>query len=497
MANTTQTKEQEEKTLSGRLIMLALIMVLGAIPPMLDTTIVNIAVNDLSQQFNVPFVTTQWVVTAYVLALAIAVPFSGWLVQKFDGKHIFMGALGLFLVGSLFAGLSWNIESLIVFRVVQGFAAGVLIPTLTTLLVQATGSDKLGRVISIVSIPIVLGPIVGPVIGGLILQQATWRWLFFVNLPIGAVALLLMQWKLPRFAPTNTAAKLDALGITLLSLASGLFIYGVTEIRGTETQLLGVSALVAGGVATLLYLLYAWRKADRAVIPLNLFGSRNFSAAFVLLFLAGFATNGPMLLFPVFFQNVFGLEAITAALWLIPQGVGMLLTRSLVGRMTDRYGARLVTLPAIAITFIGTLPFVFFDAATPVWLIWLALLVRGMGVGGVTIPVMTDAYVGMPKPRIPQVSIATRIIQNVGAAFGTALLATVVTNAFAVPNAGLARLSSAYHVGFLVSLAFTVIAFLPAAFLTNKFVSSKAQADAKPDTTVAIPDKENVAYSVE
>jgi MFS family permease len=156
-----------------------------------------------------------------------------------------------------------------------------------------------------------------------------------------------------------------------------------------------------------------------------------------------------------------------------------------------------VTLPAIAITFIGTLPFVFFDAATPVWLIWLTLLVRGMGVGGVTIPVMTDAYVGMPKPRIPQVSIATRIINNVGAAFGTALLATVVTNAFAGPTSGLAGLTSAYHAGFLVSLAFTVIALLPAAFLTNKFVSSKAQADAKPDATEAIPDEENAAYSVE
>ena len=171
MANAAQAQEQQEKAISGRLIMLALILVLGAIPPMLDTTIVNIAVNDLSQQFNVPFATTQWVVTGYVLALAIAVPFSSWLIQKFDGKHIFMGALGLFLVGSLFAGLSWNIESLIVFRVVQGFAAGVLIPTLTTLLVQVAGSDKLGRLMSIVGIPIVLAPIVGPVIGGLILQR--------------------------------------------------------------------------------------------------------------------------------------------------------------------------------------------------------------------------------------------------------------------------------------------------------------------------------------
>jgi EmrB/QacA subfamily drug resistance transporter len=493
--NTTNTQEQQEKAIPGRIIVMALILVVGAIPPMLDTTIVNIAVNDLSRQFAVPFVVTQWVVTGYTLALGIAVPFSGWLVQKFDGKRIFMSALGLFLVGSLLSGLSWNIESLIAFRVVQGFASGLLIPTLTTLLVQVAGSDKIGRLMSIVSVPIVLAPILGPVIGGLILQRLPWHWLFFVNLPVGAVALLLMQWKLPKFAPTNTAAKLDWLGITLLALISGMFIYGVTEIMGTDAQTLGLGALIAGAVATLLYLLYAWRQAGHALIPLGLFRSPNFSAAFVSLFLAGFATNGPMLLLPVFFQNVRGLDAITAALWLIPQGVGMLLTRSPIGRMTDRFGARLVVLPAIAIIIVGTLPFAFFDATTPTWLIWLVLLVRGIGIGGFTIPVMTDAYVGMPKPQIPQVSIATRIIQNVGAAFGSALLATVVTIAFAGPSAGLAGLTSAYHAGFLVSLAFTAIGILPAAFLTNRLAASKA--DAKPDATEAMPDEENAAYSVE
>ncbi len=499
MANTTNTQAKQEKAIPGHIIVIALIMVLGAIPPMLDTTIVNIAVNNLSRIFSVPFVTTQWVVTGYVLALGIAVPFSGWLVQKFDGKRIFMSGLGLFLVSSLLSGLSWNIESLIAFRVLQGFASGLLIPTLTTLLVQVAGSDKLGRLISIVSVPIVLGPILGPVIGGVILQRLTWHWLFFVNLPIGAVALVLMQWKLPKFAPTNTAAKLDVLGITLLALISGLFIYGVTEIRGTDAQTLGLGALIAGAIATLLYLLYAWRQGAHALIPLDLFRSRNFSASFISLFLAGFATNGPLLLLPIFFQNVRGLDAITAALWLIPQGVGLLLARSPVGRLTDRFGARLVALPAIVVTIIGTLPFAFFDAATPVWLIWLVLLVRGIGVGGVTIPVMTDAYVGMPKPQIPQISIATRIIQNVGAAFGSALLATVVTNAFAGPSAGLAGLTNAYHAGFLVSLAFTAIALLPAAFLTNRLAASKfdANPDVKPVATEAKPDEANAAYSVE
>ncbi len=458
---------QEEK-IPRHIIIIALVLVVGALPPMLDATIVNIAVNYLGKHFSSPFAVTQWIVTGYVLALGIAVPFSGWLLQRFDGKKIFMGSLGLFLLSSLLSGLAWNMPSLIVFRLLQGFASGLRIPTLTTLLVQVAGSDHIGRLISIVSIPIVLGPILGPIIGGLILQYLSWNWLFFVNLPVGVIALLLIQWKLPVFEATNTLAKLDWLSILLLALVSGMVIYGVTEINTSENQTVGLLAIVTGVVAAFVYIIYAWRKPDQALLPLSLFRSRNFSAAFVSLFLAGFATNGPLLLLPVFFQTVRGLDIITSALWLIPQGVGMMVARPLIGKMTDKIGARWVALPSIVLTILGTLPFVFFDNGTAAWIIWAVLAIRGIGVGGFTIPVMSDSYVGLKKPQIPQASIATRIIQNVGAAFGSALLATVVSDALIGKAPILANITNAYHAGFIVSVIFMVIGVLPALFLTNK-----------------------------
>ena len=457
----------EKEILPKGLLGIAWILVLGALPPMLDSTIVNIAVNDLAKVFSASFVVTQWVVTGYVLALGMAVPFSGWLMQKYDGKKVYMYALGLFLISSLLSGFAWNIESLIAFRVLQGIASGIIIPTLTTLVAQAAGGENIGRLMSVVGIPVVFGPIAGPVIGGLILQHSEWQWLFFVNLPVGALALIIAQWKLPKFEPVNRSAKLDWIGILLLAMLSGMFIYGITEIRAeSKHAATGILALGIAFLSLISYLLYAWKQKSEALIPLDLFQSKNFSAVFFSLFLAGFATNGPMLLFPMFFQNVLGLDVITSALWLIPQGLGMLVARPLIGNLTDKIGARYVVLPSIAITIIGTFPFIFFDVDSAQWIIWIVLFIRGIGVGGITVPVMSDAYVGLEKSQMPAASVATRIIQNVGAASGSAILATVVSHVLG--GAAAANLAGAYHSGFVTSLIFMGISILPALFLTDK-----------------------------
>ncbi len=392
---------------------IAWILVFGALPPMLDTTIVNIAVNDLAKIFSASFSSTQWIVTGYTLALGIAVPFSGWLIRKYDGKKIFMGALGVFLAASLLCGLSWDMNSLITFRIFQGFASGIMIPTLTALVVQLAGNDNIGRLMSIVGIPIVFAPIIGPVIGGLIMQYSSWHWLFFVNLPIGAIALLMMHWKLPNFKAIDKSAKLDWIGVFLLVMMSGMFIFGVTEIKASGANSIAVLSFALASISLVIYLFYGWKKKDLALIPLELFKSKNFSASFISLFLAGFATNGPMLLFPMFFRNVRALNVITSALWLIPQGIGMLVIRPIIGKMTDKIGARFVVLPSIIITIMGTLPFAFFDSDTAYWIIWLTLFLRGIGVGGITVPIMSDSYVGLKNTQVPAASVATRIIQSV------------------------------------------------------------------------------------
>jgi len=457
-------KKEREKLPKG-IAAVALIMVLGALPPMLDSTIVNVALKGLAGKFGADLSVIQWAVTGYVLAMAIAVPFSGWLIQKFDGKRIYMGALAMFLVGSLLSGLSWNVESLIAFRFLQGFTAGILMPLLSTMAVQLAGPNNLGKLMSFIGIPVVFAPIIGPVVGGLIMQYLPWQWLFLINLPIGAIGLVFLQWKLPKFEAANKSAKLDWPGVILLAIASGALIFGVTEVIKAADRTIGIVSLVIGGLAFLSYVFYAFRRKTKAVVSLDLFKSRNFNAAFIALFLGGFATNGPMLLFPMLFQNVRGLSVVMAALWLIPQGVGMLITRPIVGRLVDQIGARFVVLPSILITLIGTLPFVFFNANTSQWLVWAVLLVRGAGVGGFTVPLMADCFVGLQKAQIPTASVATRIIQNIGGAFGSALLATVVSTMLAKQAD---NLTGAYHAGFITSVIFMFVGIAPALFLTNK-----------------------------
>ncbi|WP_379134915.1 MDR family MFS transporter [Paenibacillus sp. sgz500958] len=461
------------------LLTIAIVLVLGVIAPMLDGTMVNIALNEFAKSFHASLDHIQWIVTGYVLATGIAVPFSGWLIQRFDGKKVYIAAQIIFLVGSVTSGLSWNLASMIVFRLVQGFSAGLILPLLTTLLMQAAqaaGQDKLGRLMSIVGLPIVLGPILGPVIGGVLVDYLSWHWIFFVNVPVVFITLYFVFTKLPSFPPSNQQAKLDWFGILVLGGISVSFIYGITAaarmagFNNTKT----ITLVIVGALLTIVYVIYALKNEEKVIMPLNLFRFRSFSASFCGLFLAGIAANGPMLLLPLLFQNVRNDSIIVAALSLIPQGIGMLLARPLIGIMIDRIGAKIVVLISIVISLAGTLPFVWIDQNTGYWIIAIILFIRGIGVGGVTLPLMSDAYTGLSKTEIPQASIATRIVQNIGGAFGSAVLATIVASQLDLAKMDAAHLASAYQSGFLTASILMVVLIIPSLFLTNKIASKVA-----------------------
>jgi len=466
------TKEKQDQV-PKNIINTGWILVLGALMPMLDSTMVNIAINHLSHDFNTGLDSIQWVTTGYVLATAIAVPIAGWAIQRFDGKNLVIGANVLFLLGSILSGLSWNIDAMIIFRIVQGAAAGFILPLMSTLMAQIAGPQYMGRLMSIIGIPIVLGPILGPVVGAIIIQSVSWRWIFFVNVPVGVIAIALMMWKLQHFTPVNPQAKFDFVGITLLGIISATLIYGITDAAKNATFNNGatIGFTIAGIFSLVVYIVYAAYRKDAAILPLHLFKIKSFDGAMLGLFLAGIANNGPMLLLPLFFQNVRGFSVINAGLMLISQGVGMLVARPLIGRMTDKLGARTVVLVSLAFTIAGTLPFVFFDHnASLVW-ISVALFIRGIGIGGVSIPMMTDAYTGMEKADVPASSIGTRIIQNIGGAFGSAVLATVVS--LSVTSAPTLRvMTTAYQNGFKVALFVSLLLLLPALLLTNRVKAS-------------------------
>ncbi len=463
-------KALELEPIPKRIMNIAWILVLGAVMPLLDSTMVNIAIKHLSNDFGIGLDLIQWVITGYALSMAISVPLAGWMVQRFNGKWLMIGANIVFLAASIASGFSGNINSLIIFRIVQGFSAGFIMTLVTTLCVEVAGRERMGRMMSAVGIPAVLGPILGPVIGAVIIQFLSWRCIFFVNIPIGILAITLMILKLPNFTPARIKAKFDFVGIILLGAGSAALIYGITKAAKNAT--FNNSATIgyaAAGVAILaIYMIYAIMIKEQAILPLYLFKLRNFSAVMVGLFLAGIATNGPMLLLPLFFQNIKGFSVLSAGLILIPQGIGMLIARPLIGKLTDKLGARDVVLVSLTLAIIGTIPFVFFNEASSLIVMGVVLFVRGMGIGGVTVPMMTDAYTGMVKQEIAQASVGTRLVQNVGGGFGSAVLATVVSLSIQgeIPTTPL--MTTAYHDGFMLALVLSLVLVIPTLFLTNK-----------------------------
>src|SRR5271156_5350672 len=190
----------------------ALILIVGAMAVIFDTTIVSVALHTLSAKLHAPVSTIQWVSTGYLLALGIAVPLSTWALRRFGGKNLWMAALTIFLVGSIGSSLAWNVDSLIAWRVVQGVGGGLLFPVLTTLIMQAAGGKALGRTVTLIALPALLGPILGPLVGGAILTHLSWRFMFWVNVPFCVAGLVLAARYLPRDAAAAVKPKLDVLG---------------------------------------------------------------------------------------------------------------------------------------------------------------------------------------------------------------------------------------------------------------------------------------------
>ncbi|MFB5678371.1 MDR family MFS transporter [Paenibacillus terreus] len=460
----------KEPGLPKEILIAAWAIALGAIAPMLDSTMVNIAINKLTEEFNTTLNIIQWSITGYVLALATAVPVSGWLMNKFNGKKIFIGAVITFGVISVFAGISWDISSFIFFRLLQGFSAGIITTLMSTLLVKTAGQEYLGRVMAIVSTPMILGPILGPVIGGFIVQAASWHWIFFINVFIVLIAAPLMMKKLPDFEPFNKDSKLDVFGIVDLSFMSAALIYGITKAADHSSFNNGETILWMGIglVLAVIYLVYNRMRKNQTVLPMNLFAHKSFTASSIGLFLANIAVMGPMLILPLFFQNFRHFTAIEAALALIPQGVGMLVTRPMIGKMIDKIGAKYVVMVSLVLSLIGSVPLIFITDKTSMIWISIILFIRGASFGGIMLPLTSDAYTGLDSTQLPEAGVGINMIENLGSSFGSAVIATVVAAVVQGLQPTIANDLKGYHAGFLVSAIVLALIFIPGLFLTHK-----------------------------
>ena len=465
--------DEAQEKLDPALVRLIVILLLGAIPSLLDTTIVNVAIDTIGRDLHTTVSAIQWIITGYLLSFGMVIPLSGWMLARFGGRAAWLFALTVFLVGSVLSGAAWNIGSLIGFRVLQGVGGGLMMPLLTTLIMQAAGGRQVGRLMATISLPVAVVPILGPVVSGLIISNVSWRWIFYVNVPICLAGLALAWRGLPgherQQLTSATRPSLDIIGLVLLCPALVGLLYGLDQVSsaGGFGHLRVLIPLLAGAALLAAFIWHALRTADEPLVEMRLFRSRGFVGASGLMFLAGLSIYGAMLLLPLYFQQARGYSALTAGLLLVPQGIGSILPRTIVGKLTDRLGPRPVCLASIVLATVGTVPFALAGPRTSDVLLVAALLLRGAGLGGATIALMAGAFQGLSEAEIPHASSATRIVQQVGGAFGAAVLVVILSEQ-ARQIGGLSGLTVAFDHTFWWCVGFSALAMLPALLMAGR-----------------------------
>ena len=438
---------------------LAYTIIVGALAAVFDTTIISVALNDMARDLHAPISTIQWVSTGYLLAMFVTIPIVGWAQSALGGKRLWIGSLGFFLLSSVLCALAWDATSLIVFRIVQGVGAGIMMPLMTTLIMQAVRGRNIGKIMATISLPVSVGPILGPVLGGVLLTAGNWRLLFLVNIVFCAVGAWFAYKNLPDDKPTGKRARLDVVGLLLLSPGATAVIYGLSRIDGKSgfasakvlVPLIAGLALVAG------FVVWALPRGAKALVNLRLLSHRPLAASSALLFLVGATLYGAMLLLPLYWQQARGADALGAGVLLIPQGVGTLLTRPFAGRWTDKAGPRWVAFGGFIVVALATVPFAFVTTGTSQVLLMAVLLLRGLGMGIATIPLASAAYVGLKHSDIPNASIIVPITQQIGGSFSVAILAMILQHAASgakTPEA----LTHAFGTTFWWSIVFTALA---------------------------------------
>jgi EmrB/QacA subfamily drug resistance transporter len=431
VANGRPAASSASEPLDRALIAISVVVVLGTIMSILDTTIVNIAINHLSEDFDAPLPTIQWVATGYLLALATVIPLTGWAADRFGTKRLYMTSLVLFLAGSALSGMAWSAQSLIAFRVLQGLGGGMIMPAGMTILTQAAGPQRVGRVMSVVGAPMLLGPILGPVLGGWLVDDVSWRWIFYVNIPIGIVALVLAQRILKPDKP-QPRHRLDLAGLLMLSPGLALLVYGLAE-TGSHGGFDGAKSIVptVAGIALIVSFVWHALRADEPLIDVRLFKRRTPAVAGMTMALFAAAFFGAMLLLPLYYQVARGQSALDAGLLMIPQGVGAAIMMPIAGRVVDRTGAARVVLPGLVLVLAGFAVFTQVGADTSYVLLGVASFVAGLGIGATMMPTMAAAYQTLAHAEVSRATTAFNIVQRGFGALGVALMSVILANQLA------------------------------------------------------------------
>jgi EmrB/QacA subfamily drug resistance transporter len=463
----------EQDTISAHVWRVSAVVVIGSIMSILDTTIVNVALATLSHKLHASIDQIQWVVTGYMLSLAAVIPVSGWAARRFGAKQIYLLSLVLFTAGSALCGLATSSTELIVFRVLQGIGGGMILPVAQLIMADAAGPKRMGRVMSVIAVPAMLAPILGPTLGGLIIQNTSWRWIFYVNVPIGVIGFIAAVRMLPR-VPREQVDRLDVRGLLLLAAGLPLFTYGLAEvgITGSFSSVKVIVPCLAGIALVAIFAIYSLR-IPKPLLDLRLYRRPTFSSASIAMFCLAAALFGGMILLPLYWQEVRLQSVVDTGLLTAPQGLGAALAMPFAGKLTDRIGGGPPALFGVTLCAVATIPFGLIGAHTSIAWLSAAMFIRGIGIGFGFMPTMAAAFASLKRSELANATPQLNVLQRVGGSIGTAVLAVVLTRALTGAHT-LSAAAHAYGTAFWASAILAALGIIPAFVLLRAERAARA-----------------------
>ena len=425
-----------DRRLDKRVMLVAGVVVLGAVMSILDITVVAVAQRTFQDIFGKTQAQVAWTSIGYTLALATVIPLTGWAADRFGTKRLYIMAIVLFTAGSALCSTAGSLEMLVTFRVLQGLGGGMLMPLGMTIMTRAAGPERLGRVMAILGVPMLLGPIFGPILGGWLIDIASWHWIFLINVPIGVVAAV-YAWRVLDRDEVHPSESFDFVGMLLLSPGLALFLYGVSSIpaarqeHGTMfTSTVVVSCLV-GLALVVAFVPWALRRNNvHPLVKLRLFTNRYMTVAVVTMTLFAIAFFGASLLFTLYFQQVRGESPLSSGWLVAPQGFGAMLTMPVAGFLADKIGPGKVVLVGLVLDTIGMAALALVDDQTSYAYIIAAFVVMGLGMGSTMMPIFTAALASLSDHDIARGSTLMNITQQIAISVGTAMFSVLLTSAY-------------------------------------------------------------------
>jgi len=400
------------------------VVVIGTFMSVLDSSIVNIAVPTLMSVFGVNLDKIKWILTVYTLALGVVIPFTGYLMERYDYKQIYMFALGMFSVGSFLCGLAWSNNTMIIFRIIQALGGGMIMPVGMAVIFTLFPPNERGKALGIWGIAAMVAPAIGPTLGGWLLQTTSWRILFYINVPIG-IAGVILAGIIMKKGPKKPKISFDYLGFisVSISLVSLLYVLGEGTIDWSD---IGTQMLMAIGILGMVFFVINELTHDNPLLELRIFKELNFSISQGISVVTTLAMMGGMYVLPLFLQNVRGFSAMETGMIMFPSAIVTGIMMPISGALFDKFGAKVLTITGLVIVAIASYEFTFLSIGMSRETITMLNVVRGLGMGLCLMPVNTAGMNCIPPHLTAKASALSNTIRQVSSSLSVTIMTSLI-----------------------------------------------------------------------